>query len=155
MESRFVVKDLNKTLSARKSPTLVGWNRLEGRPRTHDISQAIKADIRDPLWMLTRQYQVGEFIGEDAGSPIAAAYIHDEARVNRFEASGRSIPLNDEIPLEAIAEARPLVFEQAREPVGYAIRLRMGAYWSKLIANLPGAKDAFLAAYPVKVPNET
>ena len=30
------------------------------------------AEVRDALWMLTRQWQMGEFEGDDAGSPIEA-----------------------------------------------------------------------------------
>lgn len=48
------------------------WNRIEPRPRSADIGRALCAEIRDPLWTLTRQWQVGEFQGEDAGSPVWA-----------------------------------------------------------------------------------
>lgn len=48
------------------------WNRMEPRPRSADIQRALCAEVRDPLWMLARQWQVGEFQGEDAGSPIWA-----------------------------------------------------------------------------------
>jgi len=33
------------------------------------MKQSLQAQVRDPLWMLTRQGQVGEFSGHDAGSP--------------------------------------------------------------------------------------
>ena len=55
-----------------RQPTTVFWNRLEGRPRRDDFSRALRAELRDPLWLLTRQWQTGEFIGEDAGSPVTA-----------------------------------------------------------------------------------
>ncbi|MGH3974222.1 MAG: hypothetical protein ACRDS9_12990 [Pseudonocardiaceae bacterium] len=42
-------------LAARGAPTVVVWNRLEGRPRTTGFDRALRAEIRDPLWMLTRQ----------------------------------------------------------------------------------------------------
>ena len=29
--------------------------------------RALRAEVRDPLWMLTRQWQMGEFQGDDAG----------------------------------------------------------------------------------------
>ncbi len=45
------------------------WNRLEPRPRSRSIARALAAEIRDPLWILTRQWQLGEFRGEDAASP--------------------------------------------------------------------------------------
>ena len=57
----------------KKVPLLRGWNRLEGRPRTADFERSLRAEVRDPLWFLTRQWQFGEFQGEDAGSPIDVA----------------------------------------------------------------------------------
>ena len=44
-------------------PTITMWNRLEGRPRRHDFDRALKAEVRDALWMLTKQWQMGEFTG--------------------------------------------------------------------------------------------
>lgn len=45
------------------------WQRLEPRPRTNSIRDGLAARVRDPLWMLGRQWQVGEFHGEDTGTP--------------------------------------------------------------------------------------
>ncbi len=44
--------------------------RMEPDSRTTDLENGIAARIADPLWFLTRQWQVSEFEGEDAGSPI-------------------------------------------------------------------------------------
>jgi hypothetical protein len=46
--------------------------RMEPDSRTSDLENGIAARTADPLWFLTRQWQVGEFEGEDAGSPIDA-----------------------------------------------------------------------------------
>jgi hypothetical protein len=35
-----------------------------------DLEPGLRARIGDPLWMLSRQWQVGEFRGEDAASPV-------------------------------------------------------------------------------------
>ncbi|MGH8601918.1 MAG: hypothetical protein ACREXR_03805, partial [Gammaproteobacteria bacterium] len=56
-------------------PTVVMWNRLEGRPRRKDFDRALRAEVRDALWMLTKQWQVGEFRGDDAGSPVYARLL--------------------------------------------------------------------------------
>ena len=58
------------------------WNRLEPRPVAPSIAETLAARLRDPLWLLTRQWQFGEFQGEDAGSP---AYVHIHA-VGKCEA---------------------------------------------------------------------
>jgi hypothetical protein len=55
-------------MSQEPTPTVVMWNRLEPRPRRADFSQSLRGEIHDALWMLTRQWQLGEFQGEDAGS---------------------------------------------------------------------------------------
>ena len=67
-----VIADLRAALLARTFPTVTVWNRLEGRPRSVEFDRALSAEVRDALWMLARQWQFGEFRGEDAGSPVTA-----------------------------------------------------------------------------------
>ena len=50
--------------------SLTHWTRLEPKCRSNDHSEALEARIVDPLWQLARQWQFGEFLGEDAGSPV-------------------------------------------------------------------------------------
>ena len=47
--------------------------RLEPSPREADIDEGLAARVHDPLWMLARQWQFGEFRGDDAGSPSSVA----------------------------------------------------------------------------------
>ena len=61
-----------------RSRSYRGWNRLEGRPRSADFERNLRAEARDPLWFLTRQWQFGEFEGDDAGSPIDARIAYDD-----------------------------------------------------------------------------
>ena len=70
------------------TPTSVAWNRLEGRPRRPDFSRALQAEIRDPLWMITRQWQLGEFEGDDAGSPVTAKVAWKTDRVTDLHMPG-------------------------------------------------------------------
>ncbi len=46
------------------------WNRLEPRTRQADFDQSLRTEIHDPMWMLARQWQFGEFKGEDTESDI-------------------------------------------------------------------------------------
>lgn len=39
----------------------------EPHPRIENIEESLRAEIRDPLWMLSRQWQLGAFQGEGAG----------------------------------------------------------------------------------------
>lgn len=47
------------------------WERIEASSRDDELDSGVEARIADPLWMLARQWQVGEFRGDDAASPVA------------------------------------------------------------------------------------
>ncbi|MEO7784359.1 MAG: hypothetical protein ABIR97_07295 [Terracoccus sp.] len=46
------------------------YRRLEPVPPYTDLQRGFSAEVADPLWMLGRQWQVGEHAGEDASSPV-------------------------------------------------------------------------------------
>ena len=102
----------SKLLSTRFRPAVLTWNRLEGRPRALDFDRSLRAEVRDPLWMLTRQWQFGEFQGEDAGSAMTAKVQSRTARLNRF--AGRSLQAvgyDDSLPLETHVEREAIPFD--------------------------------------------
>lgn len=115
-------------------PTIVGWNRLEGRPRTREFDQTLKAQVRDPLWMLTRQWQFGEFKGEDAASPVFARLKVKQTQMDVYRKGGiiaieddfsRTTRIGDD-PLE------PRVEREILEP-DLALRIQMGRYWCRMM----------------------
>src|ERR1700733_9164993 len=55
-----------------EAPSVTTWTRLEPSPRDASLQKSMQAQMRDPLWLLARQWQVGEFLGEDTGSPVHA-----------------------------------------------------------------------------------
>ena len=115
----------SKLLSTRFRPAVLTWNRLEGRPRALDFDRSLRAEVRDPLWMLTRQWQFGEFQGEDAGSAMTAKVQSRTARLNRF--AGRSLQAvgyDDSLPLETHVEREPIPFD-------LLARARLGRLWLK------------------------
>ncbi|MFG2874548.1 hypothetical protein ACGFYU_05965 [Streptomyces sp. NPDC048337] len=146
-------------LDERHEPTVGVWNRLEGRPRTADFAAALRAEIRDPLWLLTRQWQLGEFRGSDAGSPVTATYSVAAAPPTRYRPpTGPVEPLADDRPLESVAERRPLPFRFGTDPVSFDLRLAMGHRWLKLIRGLrlAAAEDfrgQYVTRYPVTLPD--
>lgn len=154
MAIRFVVDNLREKLIARKATTLVGWNRLEGRPRKRDVAEALRAEVRDPLWMLARQWQMSEFKGDDAGSPIAAAPVIGHAPIVRYK-SGAGAPQDyaAEIPPEARVEARPIAFERARQPVSLDIRVQMGRHWLRIISDLGDFAEQYTRRYEINAPD--
>lgn len=81
------------------------YNRVEGRPRQLELDDAMAARIHDPLWMLARQYQFGEFKGEDAGSAILAKVAIQHTRITDFKGNTMTFQPHDEtLPLETRVE---------------------------------------------------
>jgi hypothetical protein len=60
------------------------WNRLEGRPRTQSVDKSLVAEVYDPLWFFTRQWQMGELKGEDSGSAILAKVAYSATKPSHF-----------------------------------------------------------------------
>jgi hypothetical protein len=52
--------------------SITSWTRLEPQNTNAEIGTSSSARVFDPLWMLTRQWQMGEFQAEDAGTPVQA-----------------------------------------------------------------------------------
>ncbi len=48
------------------------WARLEPDARDPELAPGLQARIADPLWLLGRQWQFGEFAASDGGSAITA-----------------------------------------------------------------------------------
>ena len=62
--------------------------------------------------MLTRQWQFGEFKGEDTGSGVFAKVQIETTRVTRFRnREGAAVPFDDRIPLEARVERMPALYD--------------------------------------------
>jgi hypothetical protein len=121
------------------------WNRLEPRPRSTDIAPALAARVRDPLWMLTRQWQFGEFQGEDAGSP---AYVQMSAT------EGRVLGWQDQSgAFRAVAQGHPLEPAIVHEDFSpdLASRVETGQLFEQLLAALhvPELVHDFRTAYPL------
>ena len=72
---------------------------LETRTRQGDITDALRFRIYDPLWMLSRQWQMGEFRGNDAGTAMAV-----QCKVRQSKFSNYSDNQKDE-PLEPVVES--------------------------------------------------
>jgi hypothetical protein len=60
------------------------WRRLEPRTRDEELTGTLAAELGDPLWLLGRQWQLGEFDGVDAGSPVSVDLTVDHAPVTAY-----------------------------------------------------------------------
>ena len=122
------------------------WLRIEPRCRQDDFAEGIRARTADALWMLARQWQTGEFSGEDAGSPVAVELGYSTQPVER-------IKLGNETPV-AHPAAVPLETAVERElgALTYRERVRVGQEFERrLLARLKaagaqGELDALLVA---------
>jgi hypothetical protein len=151
----FVVSNLKVALARRLLPTITVYNRLEARPRTRQFDRALKAEVRDALWMLTRQWQLGELTGDDAGSPIQAKLAIERSELRHYRPrEGTVQPFDTALPLEARVERRPVRLRSAERDIALDLRMVMGRQWLKLIADLPNDyAAAFLDAYPIVAPD--
>lgn len=154
----------NALLSQDFRAAIVMFNRLEGRPRKANFDRSLRAEVRDPLWMLTRQWQFGEFKGEDAGSAVKARVQINTTKIDRYavksenrDATGgeqflNAVPYDQRLPLEIEVE-RELVLPDGPEPntSDLALRSQMGRHWMRLLKQAgvvaPNVKTAILQEF--------
>jgi hypothetical protein len=131
-------------------PTITTWTRLEPQPREGSMQRSLQAQIRDPLWMLARQWQVGEYLGDDAGSPVQATLGVEKRTVTTYR------PGTDDAAMVAIDPALPVEVHVERETVQLRLlgSVQHGLYFEGLVrqAGIAGADlviGAFRAAFPI------
>jgi len=136
--------------ATRLFPSITTWTRLEPQPRDATLSRSLQAQVRDPLWILTRQWQVGEFLGSDGGSPVAATFAGNQQTLTTYRpgpGTAATVPYDSTVPLEAHVE---------RESPGLALRgsVQLGMYFESLVrmggvASPETVITAFRTAFPV------
>lgn len=105
------------------------WKRLEAGAVDPNIDEGVAAEVGDALWFLARQWQVGEFRGEDAASPTVLEAEVQTFPVTKFwtaDANGQRRTVGREqfgVPLETLAEQEPI----ATGPAAVRLRLESGA----------------------------
>jgi hypothetical protein len=153
----FAIKDIHTLLDAeRVLATLMVWNRLEGQPRTRNFLRALRAEVRDPLWLLSRQWQTGEFKGDDAGSPVLAkAHLTTRPLQGYRPGDGPDQDFAPEVPLEATVEKRRIPFLTQESLLSLDLRVSLGRHWLRLLrrATLDVLLPEFLGAYGIAEPD--
>ncbi len=141
------------------------WTRLEPYSRDPRLQHGLNAEIHDPLWLLARQWQLLEFWGEDAGSPIWADLKVHCAPITHYHLRPQGVPLSQikvagqeligSIPLETLVER-----ESVREAGGNVPPLRLAAeaglqFLRLLNTNGAGAlRGKVIADFPLENPLE-
>lgn len=129
------------------------WTRLEPQSVSGDPLPGLEARVHDPVWMLARQWQLGEFEGEDAGTPIA---VHVRTQTIRATAWRPGDSRDAPQPARALAEGvllDPLVEREPTSAEGPGLRQRAEA-GAQLLDDLNDAladdvRDALIAACPL------
>ncbi|MCS6305786.1 MAG: hypothetical protein H8K07_19290 [Nitrospira sp.] len=139
------------------------WTRLEPYSRDPSLQYGLNAEVHDPLWLLARQWQLLEFWGEDAGSPIWADLNVTYTPITRYHLHPQDKPpsqvnvvgqtLNGSVPLETLVEQ-----ETVRNAEGSFPPLRLaaeaGLHFLRLL-NVNGAGELrakAIADFPLKNP---
>jgi hypothetical protein len=127
-------------------PSITFWHRLEPLPQETKLPRGAKqippdpllgglqARIRDPVWLLARQYDLGELAASNGGSPASATISLESAPVNGYRPSFAG-------PAGALAGGRPLEAHVEPEEVALGLRgaIQLGLRFETLLDELRGA----------------
>jgi hypothetical protein len=138
---------------------------LETPTLSDDVASALAARLHDPLWLLARQWQVGEFQGEDGGSPIAARWRGVVSPLTRYHLG--PIPPNtqltaprftgDEPPLETFVERQAIRVSDSSSVDGVRLGLESGRHFLRLLTLQATSRDyseAFRRTFALLAPTE-
>jgi hypothetical protein len=143
------------------NPSITSWIRLEPLSRDAEMDASLQARVYDPLWMLARRWQFGEFQGEDNGSPVVSRWRAEEAKLARYHAGAiapnttLNAPRYDSatMPLETLVEREPV---RPQDGPGQPARLRLaaeaGQQFLRMLAQQPIAGDyraAIIRQFPL------
>lgn len=136
--------------------SITAWTRLEPQCTDTTLASSTGARLFDPLWMLTRQWQLGEFQGEDAGTPVQARVRATSASLSRshlgtLAANTCGSPYSpDVMPLEVLTQRRRMRPAGPDEARMVPLAIEAGQlFLRRLEAHATGRKyrAAFLSRY--------
>ncbi len=131
-------------------PSITSWMRLEPRNRDAEMNTSLQARIYDPLWLLARQWQLGEFEGEDNGSPVIARWNGESAPLTRYfagpikpETQVKAPKYDPSMPLETLVErerARPAT-KQTAQPEKLRLAAEAGQHFLRMLDQQPIGRE--------------
>ncbi|HEU4933765.1 MAG TPA: hypothetical protein VFT48_16895 [Pyrinomonadaceae bacterium] len=152
-------------------PSITSWMRLEPVSRSVEMKTSLQARIYDPLWLLARQWQLGEFQGEDNGSPIMASWRGEGARITRYQSGGLepgssvSAPTYDvtRMPLETLVEREPvhLSTDRVAKPERLKLAVEAGLEFLRMVEQMfddgmtsRNYRDDFIREFPFTISSQ-
>jgi hypothetical protein len=121
--------------------SITSWTRLEPACRAADMGRSIGARLFDPLWLLARQWQMGEFQAVDVGTPVQARLRATSALLSRCHLgvlpanTNAQAPAYDprRIPLEVLVERRPMRAVDANDPSMLPLAVEAGLHFLRML----------------------
>lgn len=117
--------------------------RLEADPHQRDLARGWSAALADPLWMLGRQWQMGEHQSEDAASPVGVEIRSHSTPIGVVAGQTGLDPTT--VPAEAIVESEPFDWWT----VGRRVRVGRAVAAAAQAAGVALPDDALLTGLPV------
>lgn len=124
----------------------MSW-RIEPTPRSDGMEEGLAARIHDPLWLLARQWQMGEFHGKDSGTPALIQVSGTNTSITAWRGPQQSdwSPFDPNMnPLDELVEPEDESSPDLRE------RIEAGGHFQRLLsaAGLARYSAAFVLAHP-------
>jgi len=135
--------------------SITAWNRVETSTRAKELELGLQARIADPLWLLSRQWQMGEFLGEDAASPVEARVSMERTQISQLglrsleddrQTVVESLPSG---PLEAIIEREEVLQGPSLTQRSIESGLHFLRILDRYTSNDAGARRQFRTSYPL------
>jgi hypothetical protein len=122
--------------------SITSWTRLEPHCRDADIGRSISARLFDPLWLMARQWQMGEFQAADAGTPVQARVRATSAMLSRLHLgeipantpNAPSVPYDPRrMPLETMIERRRMRPASANDTSMLTLAVEAGLQFLRMV----------------------
>jgi hypothetical protein len=121
--------------------SITSWTRLEPACRNAELGRSIGARLFDPVWLLTRQWQMGEFQAADTGAPVSARVRATSALLSRCHLGVLPPNTNAQaaaydplrIPLETLVERRPMRAVDANDPSMLPLAVEAGLHFLRML----------------------
>jgi hypothetical protein len=141
--------------------SVTSWTRLEPQCRNADLGRSVGARLFDPLWLMARQWQMGEFQGVDAGTPVQARVRATTAMLSRCHLG--ELPANTNaqaphyspstIPLEVKVQRRPMRPTDPGDARMLTLSVEAGLHFLHMLEQQPLSKtyrDVFIARFAMQ-----
>jgi hypothetical protein len=116
------------------------WSQLQPSPRIASVADGLAAPVRDPAWLLSRQWQLGEFEGLDGGSP---AFVRIGSHITPIDSAQFGTEVASLAPGELL---EPIIEAESPQP-DLSTRVELGQTFEALVTS--AIASLYRTAYPI------